>query len=281
MNQQSLLFRRIITAAIALILTGQACTLSLFQNPLGNTSTAIPASVVPPATSQPAAQTTFTVVLPSPLPPNETLILTVLDEVTGLQMNATQYPMSARDSLTYAATLPLPYNSVVKYRYTRSGASQVSENTNLGAQIRYRMYYVAGPGEARDIIAHWGDESLTRQTGTILGTILNADTGSPLPNMLVAASGAQSITDSMGRFELFDLPIGTQNLLVYSLDGFYQPFQQGAVVAENPSTIVELRVKPAQQVSVTFSVAVPDNTVPGAPVRIAGNLLQLGDTFAD
>jgi hypothetical protein len=34
-------------------------------------------------------------------------------------------------------------------------------------------------------------------------------------------------------------------------------------------------------VSVTFNVTVPPNTVPGAPVRVAGNLLQLGNTFAD
>ncbi len=38
---------------------------------------------------------------------------------------------------------------------------------------------------------------------------------------------------------------------------------------------------PAVLVPVTFTVHVPENTQPGAPVRIAGNLLQLGNTFAD
>ncbi len=34
-------------------------------------------------------------------------------------------------------------------------------------------------------------------------------------------------------------------------------------------------------VNVTFIASLPDNTVQGAPVRIAGNLLQLGNTFGD
>jgi hypothetical protein len=61
----------------------------------------------------------------------------------------------------------------------------------------------------------------------------------------------------------------------------YQPFQQGAVVAESQTTLVDLRVKPSRLVNVTFIVSVPGDTVPGVPVRIAGNILQLGNTFAD
>ncbi|MBV5331464.1 hypothetical protein JZU69_03525, partial [bacterium] len=73
-------------------------------------------------------------------------------------------------------------------------------------------------------------KSYARATGTILGQITNVDTGSFLPNQLVTAGGMQSITDSSGRFELAGLPTGTQNLLVYSMDGMYQTFQQGAAV---------------------------------------------------
>ncbi len=274
--------RHMITAAIMLVFVGQACTLSLFENPISTgTSTQTPAIVVPSPTPQPMAQTNFVVILPEPLQANETLTIAIMDEVTGLSLNAAQYPMSPRDSLTYTGTLPLPYNSVVKYRYVRRGASQVLEDTNLGAEIRYRMHFVAGPGDVQDIIADWGDKSYARPTGTISGQVFNADTGSPLPNLLVTAGGAQSITDSAGHFELAGLPTGTQNLLVYSLDGLYQPFQQGAAVGGGNTTIVDLRVKPSQLVNVTFSVTIPSTTVPGVPVRIAGNILQLGNTFAD
>ena len=36
MNKQSLSPRRMITAAIVLVLVGQACTLSLFENPINS-----------------------------------------------------------------------------------------------------------------------------------------------------------------------------------------------------------------------------------------------------
>jgi hypothetical protein len=282
MKQRSIPLRRIITAALLLVLTGQACTLSLFENPLGNaTATQTPVNVVPSPTPMVAAQTTFVATLPEPLQPNETLAIAILDEVTGLSLNATQYPMSARDSLTYTATLPLPYDSVVKYRYVRRGAIQAMEDTNRGGTVRYRMYLVEGPAEVRDVISDWSDKSYARPTGTVMGQITNIDTGSPLPNMLVAAGGMQSITDSQGRFELNGLPEGTQTLLVYAMDGMYKTFQQGATVGGGQTTVVDVRVKPLPLVNITFVVTVPDTTVPGVPVRIAGNILQLGNTFAD
>ena len=282
MNLQSAPLRSLIAVAISLVLAGQACTLSLFDNSLPTgTSTLIPEVVIPSSTPQVMAQTTFITTIPEPLLPTESLAIAIMDEVTGLSLNTTQYPMSARNTLTYAVTLPLPYNSVVKYRYVRHGASQVLEDTNPGSAIRYRIYWVEGPAEIQDMIADWGDKSYARPTGEILGQITNVDTGSSLPNLLVTAGGMQSITDSSGRFELAGLPIGTQNLVVYSMDGMYQTFQQGAAVADGQTTVVDLRVKPLKLINITFLVKVPDTTVPGVPVRIAGNILQLGNTFAD
>jgi len=172
MNLKSASIRRITTAAIVLAFVGQACTLSLFENPLnGGTSTQTPDVVVPSPTPQVMAQTTFIATVPEPLPAGESMAIAIMDEVTGLSLNATQYPMSARDSLTYTATLPLPHNSIVKYRYVRRGASQVLEDTNRGAAIRYRMYFVEGPAEIQDVVADWGDKSYARPTGIVMGQI--------------------------------------------------------------------------------------------------------------
>jgi hypothetical protein len=282
MKRKSLIFRRVLIMGVLISLIGQACTFTLFKNPFETTPTILtPGAIVPTNTPQPVAQTNFIVTLPEPLQPNESLTLIVMDEVTGLPLNPTEYPMSARDSLTYTGTLPLAYNSVVKYRYARRGSSLTMEDTTLGSVIRYRMHFVAGPGDVQDIVSDWSDRSYSRPTGIILGQVYNADTGAPLPNMLVTAGGVQSITDSLGRFDLSGLPVGTQNLLAYSLDGMYKPFEQGAVVADGQSTIVDLRVRPVKLVNVTFFVSVPSTTVPGVPVRIAGNLLQLGNAFAD
>lgn len=281
MKRQTMSFRRMVSVAILLALGLQSCSLPLFENPFGSGQpTQLPGASVT-STPYPVAQTTFVATLPEALQPNETLVLAVMDEVTGLSLNAMQFPMNARDTLTYTATLPLSLNSVVKYRYVRRGAAQVMEDTILDEPIRYRLHHVVGPAEINDIVADWGDKNFTRPNGAILGQVFNADTGSPLPNILVTAGGVQHITDSLGRFELAGLPTGTHQLVAYSLDGMYQPFQQGAVVADGRSTIVDLRVKPARLVNVTFITSVPADTVPGVPVRIAGNILQFGNTFAD
>lgn len=282
MNGKLISSCRMVIAALILVLVGQACTFSLIENPFGSSTTTPPTTVASAsATPYPVAQTTFVVTLPEALQANETLAIAIMDEVTGLSINAVQYPMSPRDTQTYTATLPLPFNSIVKYRYIRRGAAQVLEDTSFGTSIRYRVHYVSGPGEVQDILADWGDKTYTRPTGTITGQVLNADTGSPLPSILVTAGGVQYLSDSQGRFELNGLPNGTQHLVAYSLDGMYQTFQQGAVVGDGATTVVDIRVKPSRLVNVTFMVSIPQDTVPGVPVRIAGNILQLGNTFAD
>ena len=273
--------RRWISAAIVLTLVGQACTISLFDPSSGNTNSGTPAPAIATNTPYAATQTTFIVTLPEPLQAGDTLAISVVDEVTGIRFNETKYPMTARDSLTYTASLPVPVNSVIKYRYVRLGGSGAVEDTTFGTAIRYRLYSAASSAEVQDTVADWSDRTYSRPVGTILGQVYNADTGSPIPNVLVTAGGIQYITDSLGRFEISGLPVGTHQLVAYSLDGLYVPFQQGAIVAESNPTIVDLRIKPTHLVNVTFFVTVPEDTVPGAPVRIAGNILQLGNTFAD
>ena len=265
-----------------LLLSGLACTTSLLQLPsIPAGPTEVPTTVIPSPTPQPRAQTTFTAVLPEPLAPGESLTMNVMDEATGLALNATTYPMQAKDNLTYTATLPLPLNAVIKYRYIRQTSVPISEDTANNTPIRYRLYYVAGQGEVQDMIGSWSDKNTVRPLGGIQGRVLNTDTGAPIPNVLVTAGGVQAITDSAGDFNLQGLPVGTHNLVAYAMDGAYQPFQQGAVVAANLNTSVEIHARAAPLVKITFNVAAPTDTVQGAPIRIAGNLLELGNTFAD
>src|SRR5688572_24013741 len=109
MNGKLIITRRIVSVAVAVILIGQACTFSLFSPPTLTPSTPVPGQDIPTSTPYPVAQTTFVVTLPEPLQPNESIAILVLDEVTGLSLNVQQFPMTARDTLTYTATLPLPY----------------------------------------------------------------------------------------------------------------------------------------------------------------------------
>lgn len=271
--------RPLLLLIIILALSSQACALSLLQLPSSTAGTPVPNSAAP--TPAPRAQVAFTVRLPDPLQPNETLILSILDDVTGLALNPVDYQMTMVDATTYSTSLAIPDRAVIKYRYVRSGASRVNEDTNTDGYIRYRMLLVNGPTQIVDTVNSWADKPADTLSGNISGTVVNADTNAPLPDIMIAAGGAQVLTDSAGRFQIVGLRGGTHNLVAYALDGTYQTFQQGATVAENQTTPVAIRLKAAQLVNVIFTVSVPQGTQPGVPLRIAGNLLQLGNTFAD
>jgi len=116
---------------------------------------------------------------------------------------------------------------------------------------------------------------------TVSGQVVNGMNGIPIPDIMVAVGGLRSFTDSSGYFSLCYLPTGTHNLVAYALDGMYKTFQQGVVVISNAHTPVRISLMPASLVNVLFTVIVPANTVPTAPVRLAGNLYQMGNTFAD
>lgn len=269
------------TLAGLILLIGSACSISLLEWPFPTVPTSTPGPVIPTATPFPAAQVTFEAALPAPLLPGETLAISLLDEVTGLSFNAVSYPMQPKDAQTYTVNLPLAVGSVVKYRYILVGSAPAIEATSFGLPVRYRLYYVTGPGAVSDIVSTWSNRPFAGSTGRVQGRVLNADTGAPLPNILVTGGGTQAWTDSAGRFNLLGLPPGTHNIAAYAPDGAFITFQQGAQVAAGLMTPVELRLKPAPLVNVIFTVSVPANTVKGAPVRLAGNLLQLGNTFAD
>jgi hypothetical protein len=269
-------------ASVCLLALGAtACTFSLLPIPaIPSISTPVPKPALPTPTLLPKAQTVFMASLPEPLQAGETLGLAVLDEVTGLAFTPQLYPMKPVDATNFTAILALPYDAIVRYHYVRMSSTQAPEDTALDESIRYRLYDVSGQAEVRDIIAGWTDRSYQRPLGNIEGRVLNTDTGQGIPDILVTAGGERFFTDSGGRFYLEGLPTGTHNLVAYALDGTYSTFQQGATVAQDLTTMVEIKLKAAPLVHVTFNVTVP-NDIQGIPVRIAGNLLELGNTFAD
>jgi hypothetical protein len=131
------------------------------------------------------------------------------------------------------------------------------------------------------VVSRWTDTDFKGQAGRIAGQVLDEETGKPVPGLLVSAGGAQSLTGSDGLYLLEGLPPGIHNLVAYALDGSYNTFQQGALVAADSTTPAELRLMPAEYITVTFDVTAPEDTLPGVPIRIAGNLYQLGNSFAD
>ncbi len=285
MQKKSLSKFAIFAFIAALLFSGQACTISLLDLGnfgIGDVATSAPdVPSQPEATPIPSAEVGFTVHIPTPLAEGDTLAISLLDEVTGLALNASSYPMQIIDPLTYHVSLPLPLNAVIKYRYRITGNNRAQETTSDNMTVRYRMYKVDGVSVVDDIVTSWTGQTYVGSTGNIRGLAVNSVTGEPIPNLLISANGIQTISDASGNFRLEGVAPGTHLLSAYAMDGAYQPFQQGAQVEAGLVTPVQIHVAPAQMVNVTFNVKVPQNTVQGAPLHIAGNLSQLGNTFGD
>ena len=249
---------------------------------------AAPQSDLAPA---PLAETivTFKATIPTGDSPEETIYLSVMDEVTGLALNAQFFPMTRVDDPNnpdsaqdlYILTLPFPVGSVVKYRFERQvGDFRVSEHLANGSPVRYRMVVIQPEGVVEDIVSRWTDTSFSSQYGRIEGQALDNNSAQPVAGLLIAAGGAQTYTRADGTFLLEGLPAGLHTLVAYSMNGAYQTFQQGALVAAGATTPTPLKVIAAAKVKALFIVNVPENTPPVIPLRMAGNLIQLGNTFS-
>ncbi|NQS92313.1 MAG: hypothetical protein HQ574_07880 [Chloroflexi bacterium] len=230
----------------------------------------------------------FYVQLPLNTPEGEIIYLSTLDEVTGLGVNATAHPMEPAlgetnldQGLVYTATLVVPQNTILKYRYTRQNQYAVIEHTQADEQVRYRIAQVENPLEIRDVVSKWSDtEYYWPEPGRISGIISDATTGDPVPGMLVTSGGVQAFTTASGSYMLPGLPPGIHNLVVYAPDGSYQEIQQGAEVASQANTEANLTISPREYVDITFLVTVPIGT-PEDSVRLVGNLYQLGNTYGN
>ena len=266
--------------AILLMILLSACQ-GLTPRPTGNTPT--PAENEPTqAVPLPVTSVTFHVQIPGNSPTGQPVFINILDEVTGLALNARSYQMERVDDYNYSLEMTVPVGSVIKYRYTRQGeAVPLEEHLSDARQVRYRIFYVQAPGEVRDVVSRWTDTEYSGPAGRIMGQALDAATGQPLPNLLITAGGAQALTTSDGSYLIEGLPEGVHNLVAYTLDGSYRTFQQGARVAADSTTPTNLRLSAAPLVNLIFVLTVPQGSIPAVPIRLAGNLFSLGNTFAN
>ena len=227
------------------------------------------------------AMVSFKVSLPTPLPPGETLYLVELDEVTSLSFNQVQHTMEADNSLSFHLDLPVSLGSVLKYKYVRQGEYNQQEYTLSGKPVRYRIVQVKEPITIHDIVGRWIDSDISLPKGRLNGKVVDSTTGQPLPNILISASGMLSWTSSEGIFQIQDIPEGTHNVVAYAPDGSYAIFQQEAFIAENSATQAFIQLEKVPFIKVTFIVDTPLDTPAEAVVRLAGNLYQMGNAFAD
>lgn len=232
------------------------------------------------AYSTPFVNVKFNAILPEPLSDGEKISIVILDEVTGLPYNRQLYEMTEDDPLLYTTTLLIPMMSVVKYRYEKIGTETIPESKPAGQDFRYRMVYAEGDGEFNDQIFSWENEKGNYEKGRFEGVVFDQNTGDPIPDILINAGGVASFSDANGFFVFEDLPVGTHNILFFAIDGKYKTHQQGAVIVSGQTTPATIKLSQNTPVEVTFLVSPPGEAL-GAPVYIAGNLMQFGNTFSD
>ena len=274
---------RLLSLLLPFSLAISSCS-SIFSTPQATDQP--PAPVVSPANQEQMAMITFTAKIPQALPEGQSLALEVLDEVTGLALNPLRYSMTTVDDSTYSIKLPFALNSVIKYRYVQEGKIPVYEYNSVGKQVRYRLYFVTNPAQIQDAILAWNNLPYDGPYGRVQGRVLSTDPNSPdttrpVTGSLVTIGGQDTLTASDGSFLVDRLPPGVYQLVVYSPDGSHTVFQQEAEIAAESATPADVRVNLARFVEITFVVQPPEGSPTGIPIRVIGNIYQLGNTFAD
>lgn len=219
-----------------------------------------------------------------PLKDGETIELTIVDEVTGIPYNQTRLPLEPVSDGHLGTYYVARRSTLVTYLFYKVSpdGTRTPEVGVDGTPIRYRMYHIGDPTIVRETIAGWADDLPNlNESGSISGTVVTDELGEPLQDILVSAGGVQAVTDAYGKFTLYPVASGFHTLVAISKSGTYQPAQNLAGVETGRNTPAEFKMTPSPFRDVTFSLTVPENTPSGIPLRLAGNLTQLGNTFAD
>ncbi len=228
-----------------------------------------------------SSETVFQVILPEVLEESEEIIFEIVDNVTGIGINPTRYAMEKKDSRSAFIRIPISNDSVVNYRYLLRNEKDIIEKNASGNQVAYRTVLIKRPSIIKDQVDHWQASDTSSARGELSGFIYNAETDLPIADVIVNLNGNETISEPNGFFKLDNLPIGEFLLTAIHPDGTYEPFQQGAVVAQNALTPASFGLKPAEMVDVEFVVTVPENTGDNDSLRLVGNTLSTGNMFAE
>lgn len=224
----------------------------------------------------PKAEVVFQVKIPNPLNADEKINLEIIDEVTGILLNPTRYEMAQQSGTDFFIRLPLTIGLKVKYRFLRKGSQTFFEYNTQRQIVRYRVAYINGPLLLQDSVAGWADQPYDGPVGRIRGQLIDKSNNSPIPNMAIYAAGMQTLSSSDGTFILEGLPPWTHNVVIASLDGAFETFQQGAAISEEATTPIRVTLQKRPLIETTFLVKLPAGFNTNLPLRLASNFYSLG-----
>ncbi len=225
----------------------------------------------------PMVEVTFKTLIPENSDLSDGVVFTLLDPLTGENINPKHYLMEIEGDRSFSVTLSVVAGSMLHYRYERGESALIREIGNADAAIMVRRYFVDGPGHvATDIVVGWEDQVNDFATGSISGSIMDADNGDRLENVLVSASGRETRSNQNGEFTVSGLVQGLHTIVAESKNGDYQVFQQGALVASGLETPANIKMQANERILVQFVVRVPQEHVPGVPLFLLTDLNELG-----
>lgn len=212
---------------------------------------------------------------------SESIVLGILDPISGISMNPVFYPMVNISPSKFKVLVDLPKDSLVYYKYFIQGNGQHEEVTSLGEPISSRILITRDQNEVVDILAKWEGDIKPIRYGQIKGTISDFTTSEGIPDLIINVAGIEKITNGMGQFEINGLLEGENLITVRSFDGSYPIYQQSAIIKNGMVTEANIGLKKPEVVEVTFLVELTKNTEFSQPIRIVGDLQQFGNTFSN
>lgn len=258
------------------VLFGCAIRIDPASNALPTKSPDIPGKV-----SQPELiPQVFSVDLRMPASAETQLSVDLFDEVSGMLYNLKRYPLTRQADGKFQATILLPENASLRYRYVMTAPIEGAEQKADGSPVGYRVVFVQKNNIINDLISGWPNSPYSGETADLTGIVHDGKSNQPLPDILINIAGYQTFTDMTGRFVLHDLPVGAHLLSAVSIDGSHMTFQQQANLIAGLSTPAVIKLTPLPEIKVTLNLA-PLKDAVGAPVRIATNYAQGGAIFQD
>lgn len=277
---------RLFLVPFLLLLALIACRLGNPEAESPTNSVRGPVATLAPEEGDPAPalqSVAFTARAPHNTPTADTIYLLImpLQDWAWLQ----HVPMTANGDGTYSASAELEQGALVRYSYDRWDESDWSrfkdtrEAFDAAVTIENRYLFVEeGRDAVSDVIAAWADlpADNAQPTGVLRGRITDAATGEPIMDANLSIAGIHSAADYDGRFTITGLAPGLQRLTVYTTLGDYHMAAAEVEVPAGGEARLDLALEAADPVTVTFQVELPSDTPEEAPIRLVGNVYQLG-----
>lgn len=232
------------------------------------------------ASTHPDVLASFFVELPEPLPDGTLLSIEWVDRLNSRQLSPNYQPMEKADDRHYQLDVPSKKGALIQYRYARTGGSTNVEIGPDGKILPSRFFFITEHTRIQDSILGFTLGEKNFPSGRLKGTLQLSDTGQAAVDAIVTTAGLSTTSGIDGKFILEGVPVGIRNVTVFSPSGAFEPFEQQAVIEENNVTPMDVVLTPRGLVNVTFIVKVPENTPPQADIRLFGNTVSMGNSFA-